>query len=300
MATTSQSKTFVVRPKISLTDQDPTTRALGVYKISKFSGCPDTYYPTKDRVLGRYLTGLDDTHPDVLSLPQAERKAKQDEILEEKGFLEKELGINLHHTNEDFWSSLDIRIDIGRVFSTSVPLDRVILSAIKAGSILPMSKDECDDPIFKGVNFYIGQEYEDVEDKNKVRAREREVFFKLKDLLDNFDYAVEVGKYLGIDGISEKTPRANLDDLISSYLEKKEANKDTFLDVMSQPRQFVQLSNKFKTLKQKRLVDYSNGKWYSGKVALGKTEKDSVKKLLSSNPEMQAELARLMEELDEK
>src|SRR5687768_9648542 len=107
---TSQSQTiYVVRPKISLSDEDPTTRALGVYKISKFSGCPDNYIgAAKDRVLGRFLTGLDETHPDVMSLPQAERKVKQEELALEKSFLEKELGVNLHHTNTEFWEELDM------------------------------------------------------------------------------------------------------------------------------------------------------------------------------------------------
>lgn len=299
--TASQNQVYVVRPKISLTDEDPTTRALSVYKMSKFSGCPDNYIgASKDRVLGRYITGLDDTHPEVLALPQDERLAKQKEILEEKAFLEKELGVNLHHTNEEFWASLDMRIDNGRIFNMTNPIDRVCVYAIKAGKILPMSKDEASDPIFKGVNFYLGKEYEDVEDKNKVRSRERKVMASLEKLLENFDYAVEVGTYLSINGVSPKMPKANLDDLLSEFLEKGNKNKDAFLDAMKESREFIQLSNTFKVFKAKRLVEYSNGKYFSGKVALGKTEKDSVKKLLSANPEMQAELARLMEELAER
>lgn len=297
----SQFQTLVVRPKISLTDEDPVTKALGAYKMSKFAGCPDNYIGASyDRVLKRYLTGLDENHPDVLSLPQEERIQKQKEISEERAFLEKELGVSLTHTNESFWSTLDMRIENGKVFNTANPMDRVIVEAIKAGKILPLSKEEANDPMFKGVNFYLGKEYEDVEDKNKIRGRERSVVVKLTQLLENFEYAVEVGRYLNIAGVSPKMPKANLDDLISEFLEKKASNKDLFLDAMKESREFITLSNKFREFKAKRLVEFQNGKFHSGKVVLGKTEKESVKKLLSANPEMQAELARLMEEVGEK
>ncbi len=251
-------------------------------------------------MIGRYLTGLDENHPSVLQLPQEERKIKQAEILEERALLEKELGVNLHHTNEDFWSTLEIKIDRSKVFSTANPIDRVILRAIEAGKILPMSKDECEDPIFKGINFYVGKEYEDVEDKNRLRGKERQIIRKLDELLDNFDYAVEISKYLGIAGISDKMPKANLDDLLSEWLEKKSTNKESFLEATKEKRDFIQLSNLWKEFKSKKLVEYSNGRFYSGKVALGKTDKESVKKLLSASPEFQAELARLMEDNSEK
>lgn len=297
----SQFQTLVVRPKISLTDEDPVTKALGAYKMSKFAGCPDNYIGAAyDRVLKRYLTGLDENHPDVLSLPQDQRIEKQKEIIEERSFLEKELGVSLAHTNESFWSTLDMRIENGKIFNTANPMDRVIVKAIEAGNILPLSKEDSNDPVFKGVNFYIGKEYEDVEDKNKMRGRERTIVRKLDELLENFDYAVEIGKFLNIAGISPKMPKANIEDLLSEFLEKKSTNKELFLEAMKESREFIQLSNKFKEFKAKRLVEYQGGKFHAGKVSLGKTEKESVKKLLSANPEMQAELARLLEEADEK
>lgn len=298
---TNMFQTFVVRPNISLTDEDPVSKALGNYKMSKFAGCPDNFIGASfDRELGRFLTGLDENHPSVLALPQKERLAKQQEILEERAALEKELGVSLHHTNEDYWSSLPIKIDQNKVFSTKNPLDRIILKAIEAGRIVPMSKEECEDPLFKGAHFYIGKEYEDVEDKNKMRGRERSIARKLDELLENFEYAVEIGKYLGIAGISPKMPKSNLDDLISEFLEKKASNKDLFLDATKEKREFIQLSNLWKEFKLKRLVNFENGRFYSGSVALGKTDKDSVKKLLSASPDMQAELARLMEDNSEK
>jgi len=301
MSTTTKFQTFVVRPKISLTDEDPVSKALGNYKMSKFAGCPDNFIgAVYDRDLKRYVTGLDENHPSVLSLSQEEMIAKQKEIVEERTHLEKELGVTLHHTNEEFWSNLDIKIDSNKIFSTANPLDRVILKVIEAGKILPFSKEDCDDPTYNGINFYIGKEYEDVEDKNKLRGRERQIARKLDELLENFSYAIEIGKYLSIAGISEKMPQANLEDLLSDYLEKKSGNKDLFLDAVKEKREFIQLSNLWKEFKAKRLVEFSNGVFYSGKVALGKTDKLSVKKLLSADPVMQAELARLMEDNKEK
>ena len=47
------------------------------------------------------------------------------------------------------------------------------------------------------------------------------------------------------------------------------------------------------------LVKYDDGRWMSGKVKLGKTEKESVKKLLSNNADMQSELASLVEDYNE-
>lgn len=299
MANTFQ--TLVIRPKISITDEDPVTKALAAFKMSKFAGCADTYIGASvDRNTNRRLTGLDENAPEILNLPQDERILKQKELIEEREFLEKELGVSLHHTNDAFWESLDMSMDNGKILNLASPLDRVKYHAIVAGKILPLSKDESSNPEFKGINFYIGKEYEDVEDKNKNRSKVRQVARKLDELLENFDYSVEIGRYLGIAGVSPKMPKGNIEDLLADFLEKKKSNADTFLEALKEGKDFINLSNKFKEFRVKKLVEFSNGKFYSGKVALGKTEKDSVKKLLSSNPEMQAELARLLEELEEK
>lgn len=297
----NQFQTVVVRPKISLTDEDPVAKALASYKMVKFAGCPDNYIgATFDRVLQRYLTGYDENHPDVLNIqPQEARIAKQAEILEERAFLEKELGTTLHHTNEEFWSTLPIVLDGSKVYNTRNPMDRIIVRAIEAGHIIPVSKDDINDPLFKASNFYLGKEYEDVEDKNKIRNRERSLVLELTKLLDNFDYAVEVAKYLNIAGVSEKMPKANLDDMLSEFLERKSSNKDAFLDAVKEKQEFIRLFNQFKNFKQKGLVRFEDGRWKAGKVTLGKTEKESVKKLLTANPDMQAELSRLLEDYKE-
>ena len=156
-------QTIVVRPKISLTDEDPVAKALAVYKMVKFAGCNDNYIGAAyDRTLNRYLTGYDENHPDILNIqPQEARIAKQEEMLAEKAFLEKELGVSLHHTNVDFWSSLPIILDGSKVYNTANPLDRVIVQAIEAGKIIPISKEDINDPAYKSANFYLGKEYED-------------------------------------------------------------------------------------------------------------------------------------------
>lgn len=299
--TKTSFQTYIIRPKISLTDEDPVSKALGNYKLSKFAGCPDTFIGAAfDRNLKRFLTGLDENHPDILSLDQEERLQKQLEIKEERAILEKELGVDLHHTNEDFWSTLEIKVDSNKILNTANPLDRVILKVIESGKLLPMSKDQCDDPDFKSANFYIGKEFEDVQEKNSMRGRERTIARKLDELLENYDYAIAIGKYLSIAGITEKTPKDNLEDLLSDYLEKKSANKDSFLEALKEKRETIELSLKWKDFKAKRLVEWSNNRFYSGKIALGKTDKESVKKLLSADPTMQAELSRLLEEDKEK
>lgn len=296
----SVSQTVVVRPKISLTDEDPVAKALAVFKMSKFAGCPDNYIgAVMDRKIGRYLTGLDENHPDILVLPQEERLAKQKEIAEERAFLEKELGINLHHTNEEFWHQLPIILDGTRSFNLANPMDRVIVKAIEAGKLIPTSKADISNPEFKNANFYLGLEFEDVEDKNKLRDRESDVIFELRNLLNDFDYAIEIAKYLSISGVSERMPISNLKDILYEYLDRKSANKDSFLAAMKEKPDAIRLYNKFMAFKVKGLVRFEDGAWKSGKVRLGKTEKESVKKLLSSNPEMSAELSRLLEDYKE-
>lgn len=293
-------KPMVVRPKISSTDEDPVGKALAKHGMSKFAGCPDVYLGASyDRTLGRYLTGLDENHPDVLNLPQEERLAKQAEILEERAFLEKELGVSLHHTNEDFWSTLQIVFDRGKLFNPRIPKERLIMLAIKAGKIAPTDKSDIGNPDFLGTNFYVGTEFEDVADKNASRGKERQVAAKVIEILSKFDYAIKICEYLNIAGVSEKMPVANLDDVLSDWLEKKASNKDAFLDAMKEKEEFIRLSVLFRDFRVKGLVKYEDGKWISGKVKLGKTEKDAVKKLLSANPDMQAELATLMENYEE-
>jgi hypothetical protein len=287
----------VVRPKISSTDEDPVGKALGAHGMSKFAGCPDTFMgAVYDRTLGRYLTNLDENHPDVLNLPQDEREIKQKEILEERAFLEKELGKDLHHTNVDFWSTLEIRLDRGKLYNTRIPMDRIIVGVLKAGKMVPTSKDDIGNPDYIGVHFYIGNEFEDVTERVVKGKKERRVAIKLEEVIEDFDYAVELSQYLNIQGISSKMPRNNLDDVLSVWLEKKPANKEAFLDAVDTDKAFIRLYNQFLNFKTARLVKFEDGKWRAGKIALGSTEKTSVKKLLSADPVMQAELSRLLED----
>ena len=296
----NQYQTVVVRPKISSSDEDPVSKALASFKMSKFAGCADNFIGAAyDRKLGRYLTGLDENHPSILGLPQEERIARQKEIIEERQFLEKELGEDLRHTNIEFWSTLPIILDGSKLFDTSIPMDRIIVKAIEAGKMAPISKEDINNPIFKSSSFYLGKEYEDVEEKTTKRDRERKVIIELTKLLENFEYSVQVGQYLNISGISEKMPKANLDDLISEFLERKNANKDLFLETMKEKQEYIRLYNQFRDFKIKGLVRFEDGSWKSGKLKLGKTEKEAVRKLLSANPDMQAELSRLIEDYKE-
>ena len=171
-------QTVVIRPKISSTDEDPVGKALGQNGMSKFAGCPDVFMgAVYDRTLGRYLTGLDENHPDVLNLPQAERLEKQEEILKERAYLERELGENLHHTNEAFWSTVPIILDRGKLYNPRVPKDRIVILALTAGKMVPTSKDDIGNPDYIGVSFYAGGEFEDVKEKTENRGKEREVIF---------------------------------------------------------------------------------------------------------------------------
>lgn len=291
----------VVRPKISSTDEDPVGKALAKHGMSKFAGCPDVHIGAAyDRTLGRYLTGLDETHPDILALPTDERLEKQKDIAEERKFLEMQLGVSLHFTNEEYWSTLPIKLDRGMIYNPKVPRDRVIILAISAGKIAPTDKADIGNPDYLGTHFYVGSEFEDVSDRNANRHKERDIAFAVKGLLDKFDYAIEVCRYLNIAGISEKMPLANLDDLLSDWLEKKASNKEDFITVIKEKEEFIRLSNKFKEFRRLSLVRYEDGKWYSGKVRLGKSEKEAVKKLLTDNPDMQAELANLMQDYEDK
>lgn len=296
----SEYKTYVVRPKISGTDEDPVGKSLGKHGMSKFAGCPDVFFgPAEDRSLKRLLTGLDETHPDILMLPADERDAKQGEILEERRALEKDLGVDLHHTNLSYWHELKIVLDRGKAFNTRNPEDRLIIKVLQAGDMVPFTKEDIDNPKYLGCNYYIGNEFEDVAEKTQNRSKDRKVASELEKLLDNYDLAIEIGKYLMIEGIALGIPRANLDDLLSTYLEKKASNKDVFLEAIGQSEEAIRLHNLFSEFKAARLVRYEDGRWMFGKTKLGKTEKESVKSLLSNKPEMQSAKATLLEDFND-
>jgi len=293
-------QTYIVRPRISDTEEDQVLQALGKAGMSKFAGCPDTINGAVfDRTLDRFLTGFDENHPDVLNLPEDERLARQAEIKEEREFLEKELGKSLHHTNTDFWENLQIVLDRGKMFNTAIPMDRIKVSVLRAGKIVPLSKEDIDNPDYNGTSFYIGTEFDDVDDKVLTRTKEREVAIKTEELLEKFSYAVEISKYLGIDGVSERMPRANMDDILSTWLENSPKHKEKFLDAMKETEDFIRLSNKFKEFRSLRLVNFEDGKFVAGKTKLAATEKLSVKKLLGADPNMQAVLAQLLEDSKE-
>jgi hypothetical protein len=211
----------------------------------------------------------------------------------------KDLGVDLHHTNKDYWANLKIVLDRGKAFNTRNPEDRLIIKVLQAGDMVPFSKDDIDNPKYLGCNYYIGNEFEDVAEKTHNRSKDRKVASELEKLLDNYDLAIEIGKYLLIEGIALGIPRANLDDLLSTYIEKKASNKDVFLEAVGQTEEAIRLHNLFAEFKAVRLVRYEDGRWMFGKTKLGKTEKESVKNLLSNKPEMQSAKATLLEDFND-
>lgn len=293
-------KRVVVRPKISITDEDPVGKALGNHKMSKFAGCPDVYYPVMDRQLGRYLTGLDENHPSVLFLPQDEKEKKQAEIVAERTYLEKELGVSLHHSNDAYWGALEIIIDRGISFNLDNPYDKVKYNCLVAADLLPTSLEDINNPKYNGSNFYLGKDWEDVSQKNSLRHRDRKVAAELEKLLEDVPYAIEIAKYIGVRDINGNIPKENLDDMLSEFIERNAAkNKEIFLEAMKTPREEVILLNQFQIFKRLKLVNFEEGVWKSGNVKIGKTDKQAVKKLLSTSPDMQSELSNLMEAFKE-
>lgn len=274
---------YWIRPKVNQED----AIGLSKYGKSKWTDAVDVYQPLWDSKLKKYLTGLDEHDPEVLSIKdKKERETKQAELVALREKLESLTGFDLK-PQSDFWQNEMM------VFSeTSKPLipylyanDRIKVEWLKRRGDIPFGNHDLFNSKYTDCKFYIETEDEAINKRKNRKNLQKEAIAASVHLENDYDKLFKVCQILGINKkVNVSTP--TLIDKLDEWIEKNKKFPDTLerlVDLYGKSIQELQILSDVEDALYYSLIgfDSSTKTFYRGGVNLGETKNEVVKFFLS-------------------
>ena len=274
---------YWVRPKVNQDD----AIGLSKYGKSKWTDSVDVYQPLWDSKLKKYLTGLDENDPEVLSIKdRKEREAKQAELVALREKLEALTGFNLL-PQSDFWENEMM------VFSeNSKPLvpylyanDRIKVEWLKRRGDIPFGSHDLYNSKYTDCKFYIETEDEAINKRKNRKNLQKEAIAASVYLENDYDKLFKVCQILGINK-KVNVSGATLIDKLDEWIEKNKKYPDSLqklVDLYGKKVQELQILSDVEDALYYSLIgfDSSTKTYYRGGVNLGETKNDIVKFFLT-------------------
>lgn len=274
---------YWVRPKVNQDD----AIGLSKYGKSKWTDSVDVYQPLWDSKLKKYLTGLDENDPEVLSIKdKKEREAKQAELVALREKLEALTGFNLL-PQSDFWENEMM------VFSeNSKPLvpylyanDRIKVEWLKRRGDIPFGSHDLYNSKYTDCKFYIETEDEAINKRKNRKNLQKEAIAASVYLENDYDKLFKVCQILGINK-KVNVSGATLIDKLDEWIEKNKKYPDSLqklVDLYGKKVQELQILSDVEDALYYSLIgfDSSTKTYYRGGVNLGETKNDIVKFFLT-------------------
>ena len=215
---------YWVRPRV--TDGD--AYGLSNYGLSKWRDTVETVPCAYDQDSGKWLTGLDENDPKILTIVDEEtRLKKQKEVSELRTQLEKQTGLDLSATNNTFWESYLILLsDNRRPFIPHLnPKDRIAIEVLKRRGDIPFGAGDLYNAKYTDVKFYIETEEAEANTKTNKRKLEKEAVAASFQLEGDYDRLWKVCYLLSLTKtINESTN--SLVEKIDEYIERNKKYPD--------------------------------------------------------------------------
>ena len=274
---------YWIRPKVNQDD----AIGLSKYGKSKWTDSVDVYQPLWDSKLKKYLTGLDENDPEVLSIKdKKEREAKQAELVALREKLEALTGFNLL-PQSDFWKNEMM------VFSeNSKPLvpylyanDRIKVEWLKRRGDIPFGSHDLYNSKYTDCKFYIEAEDEAINKRKNRKNLQKEAIAASVYLENDYDKLFKVCQILGINK-KVNVSGATLIDKLDEWIEKNKKYPDSLqklVDLYGKKVQELQILSDVEDALYYSLIgfDSSTKTYYRGGVNLGETKNDIVKFFLT-------------------
>lgn len=274
---------YWIRPKVNQDD----AIGLSKYGKSKWTDSVDVYQPLWDSKLKKYLTGLDENDPEVLSIKdKKEREAKQAELVALREKLEALTGFNLL-PQSDFWENEMM------VFSeNSKPLvpylyanDRIKVEWLKRRGDIPFGSHDLYNSKYTDCKFYIETEDEAINKRKNRKNLQKEAIAASVYLENDYDKLFKVCQILGINK-KVNVSGATLIDKLDEWIEKNKKYPDSLqklVDLYGKKVQELQILSDVEDALYYSLIgfDSSTKTYYRGGVNLGETKNDIVKFFLT-------------------
>lgn len=277
---------YWIRPKLNAED----TIGLSKYGKSKWSGCVELIHPAYDERSKKWLTGLDEYDPTVLTLKtQSERTKRQEEIKELRESLERMTGENLSPTNDEFWSK-----EILSFSENTKPLtpyinarDRIKVEWLKRRGDVPFGNHDLYNPKYMDAKFYIETEDESINKRKSAKNLQKEALAASYNLENEHDKLWKICSLLNIN----KAYNISTESLINKLDEWIERNKkypDTIESLIELNKKTLHELEGLTVLQL--ALDFNLVNWdgrskcyYRGGTTFGSTKDEAVKFL--SDPE---------------
>lgn len=316
------SKNYSLEVKINKGD----LQGLDKEGLSRHVGTSRFLFARYNPISKKYVTGLDPTAKEVLSLPVKEREKKIQEIKEVKDELEAFLGLpgildaspkidTYGNPIPCFWDEFGVTVTTGqnketyielegKVFNLSPsenPLHKLAVIMLDANDYLPKSRKDAGDPRYKSAQFLLTTNDEVEKDsKETVRkeiARGAELHKLFGDKI-NYERAWEIAYYMGLKpkrGVGEAKLQEDL------FMATKEPHYlDLFLKACSLDNEDILTANIFKQAVALDLIRYDGAiKLYTfGATNLRDTEDKSIEYL--KTPGLATPMAQLREAVNKR
>lgn len=273
---------------------DPSEINFGLEKEgrSKLPGCGDYVQPAQRN--GKWLTGLDETAPEVV----AKGKDEIARVKAEREELERLTGHDLSPLNHDFWENILIQVNRNTAFDESDPEARIKLAALRARrAVAPnpnVPKAE-----YPGVKYYLTKPEEESTHRLQPKKDKAVAMGKVVELMKDTNKARLVAKSLGF-SVNEETLIDTIYDMFISFIDRfpKENTVKEFNEYNEKDISALQITLAFEDAVKKKIIVSDKGTYRRGTVALGRTKKEALNKL--SSIEFVGELESIFEELNEK
>ena len=201
---------------------------LSAYGLSKWRDTVETVPCAYDQEAGKWLTGLDENDPKLLSIvDEKERLKKQADVIELRTQLEKQTGLNLSATNDTFWGNYLILLsDTRRPFIPHLnPKDRIAVEVLKRRGDIPFGAGDLHNAKYTDVKFYIETEEAEANTKTNRRKLEKEAVAASFQLEGDYDRLWKVCYLLSLTKtINESTN--SLVEKIDEYIERNKKYPD--------------------------------------------------------------------------
>lgn len=260
---------------------------------SKLPGTSDTVQPMFAN--GKWVTGMDETAPDVI----AKGKEEIERVKAEREELERLTGFDLSPSaSNPFWEDMWITINRNVAFDTTDPYSRIRMHVLRARKAVAPHPD-VSSAEYPGVKYYFAKPEEEAQYKLKPKKEKAEAMAKLVELMKDTKKARLVAKGLGF-SVADETSSDSMYDMFISFIDRfpKENTVKQFIEQLNIPVQEHQVTAAFEKALNRGIISNDKGTFRRGTVALGRTKKEAITKLLTI--EFSGELESIFTELAEK
>lgn len=292
---------YWVRPRLTGDD----AYGLSTQGYSKWRDCPDILQCAYDTYSKRWLTGLDENDPLILSIPnEEERIAKQEEVRKLRENLEKLTGYDLSANNDDFWSDYIISLsDKTKPFVPFLnPRDRITIEVLKRRGDIPFGSNDLYNAKYTDAKFYIETEESEQSNKKNRRKLEKQALAASFEMEEDYDKLWKVCFLLQL----TKTPNESSASLVGKVDDFIERNKK-YPDELERLITLVEMDNmELDTLTyvekgiKAGVISFSRDakQYYRGGVSLGESKLVAAKTL--SLPDNSSLFGEIVEEVQRK